>query len=265
MDDIYYRIWRSSVISRQNICDNDISAVTYNSKSNNRRVAMSIFEECTGSGINVISKGSIDYPKMLMHIPNAPEVIYVKGNIKKEKRCIGVVGSRKPSPYGLKCTSFFVRELIKHGYVIVSGMAYGIDQRAHEEALLGNAVTYAVLGGGFDNIYPASNTRLSEKISANGALISEYPPNTTPNRWHFPARNRIISGLCEALLVVEGKANSGSIITAMHSIEQGREVFCVPGNIFSENSHGTNALINDGAILVNHPSEIIGYMEKIVY
>lgn len=265
MDDIYYKIWRSSVISRENVTNKDISHVEYSSASQNRRIAMSIFEECKGNGIKVITKGSEDYPKMLRYIPNAPEVIYVKGNIIKGRRCIGVVGSRKPSPYGLKCTSFFVRELIKHDHVIVSGMAVGIDQRAHEEALCGNGITYAVLGSGFDNIYPECNTALSEKIMANGALISEYPPHTRPNRWHFPLRNRIISGLCDALLLVEGKTNSGSIITAMHSIEQGREVFCVPGNIFSENSRGANALINDGAVLASHPSEITGYMENIVY
>jgi DNA processing protein len=232
---------------------------------NIKEEAIKISEYCSKNDISVVTKTNASYPRMLGFICDPPKLLYIKGTVDNSRKCVAIVGSRNPSPYGLKCTSYFARELSDSGYVIVSGLALGIDSKAHMTALDNGGITYSVLGSGIGNIYPKQNADLAEQVAKNGALITEYGPFAKPDRWHFPERNRIISGMCHAALIVEGKENSGSLITASHSIEQGREVFCVPGNIFSENSRGVNALINDGARLVNRPDEITGYLEGLIY
>lgn len=230
-----------------------------------REKARIIIEHCQNEKINVICMEDRQYPVLLRHIYCPPRVLYVKGRIDNDRKNIAVVGSRNPSPYGIKCTDYFVKALSLNNFTIVSGLARGIDARAHIGALEQKGTTYAVLGSGISAIYPAENIRLGMKVAENGALISEYPPETKPERWHFPERNRIISGICHATLVTEGKSGSGSLITATWSVEQGREVFCIPGNIFSTNSHGPNSLINEGARLAGSPDEIIGYVEGLSY
>ena len=215
--------------------------------------------------LNVIKHYDDIYPILLKQIRNPPDKLYVKGRIDNSRKCLAIVGSRKPSPYGLKCAGYFAKVLVKSGFVIVSGLARGIDSKAHLAALKNNGLTYAVLGSGISNIYPKENSKLAEQIERSGAVISEYPPFEKPNRWNFPARNRIISGLCHAVILVEGKMGSGSIITAEHALDQGREVFCIPGNIFSENSKGVNSLINEGARLVNDPYEVADYVNSLNY
>ena len=224
-----------------------------------------IAEYCINNSVSAVTRSHGKYPRMLGFIGDPPKLLYIKGIVDNSRKCVAIVGSRNPSPYGLKCATFFAKELSENGYVIVSGLALGIDSRAHITALENGGTTYSVLGSGLGNIYPVQNTGLAEQIASAGALMTEYPPYAAPDRWHFPERNRIVSGICHAVLIVEGKENSGSLITAAHSIEQGREVFCIPGNIFSENSRGVNALINDGARLVNRPEEIIGYLEGLNY
>jgi DNA processing protein len=227
--------------------------------------AVKISEFCVRNKVDAVTGKHRSYPRLLNCIGRPPKLLYIKGAIDSRRKCIAVVGSRNPSPYGLKCTAYFAGELSRRGYVIVSGLALGIDSKAHMTALENNGKTYSVLGSGIGNIYPSSNEDLAQVITENGALISEYAPYAKPDKWHFPERNRIISGICHATLIVEGKTNSGSLITATHSIEQGREVFCVPGNIFSENSRGVNSLINEGARLVNSPEEIDEYVSGLLY
>lgn len=217
------------------------------------------------NGIHIIKYSDNSYPRLLKHISHPPDVIYVKGKIDNSVKCIAIVGSRKPSPYGLKCASYFSNTLSRRGFIIVSGLARGIDTKAHISTLKCKGRTYAVLGSGISNIYPKENEELANEIENCGAMISEYPSFEKPNRWNFPARNRIISGICHAIILVEGKMGSGSIITAEHALDQGREVFCIPGNIFSENSKGVNSLINEGARLVNTPDEVAEYVNNLNY
>ncbi len=232
---------------------------------NNKRKAEDIYIHCRSSGIRIISQKDDEYPILLRFIQNPPRILYVKGNIQNKEKCVAIVGSRTPSPYGLKCTRFFAEGIAEKGHIVTSGLARGIDSAAHKSVLGKGFSTYAVLGSGISSVYPKENLELAEEISRNGALISEYPPMSKPEKWHFPQRNRIISGMSHAVLIVEGKENSGSLITANHALDQGREVFCVPGNIFSENSKGVNLLINDGGRVVNHPDSINEYLEGIVY
>ena len=158
----------------------------------------------------------------------------------------------------------FAKELAQAGFVVVSGLALGIDTYAHRGAVEGGGRTFAVLANGPDIVYPKANHRIREKIIKNGALISEYPPGTIARPWHFPVRNRIISGICIGTLVIEASARSGSLITARLAGEQNREIFAVPGNIRSKTSEGTLSLIQDGATLVTSPDEIIDYFGDLL-
>ena len=190
------------------------------------------------------------YPGLLKEIPLPPLFIYVKGEIPPEiKRSIAIVGTRTPSPYGRLIAETLSRSLAERGVIIVSGMARGIDTFAHRGALEGGE-TIAVLGSGLLCPYPAENRKLMDKIAERGGVISEYPLSTPPQRYHFPYRNRIISGLSMGVVVVEARKRSGALITASVAAEQGREVFAVPGQIDSPLSEGTNTLIQEGAKLV---------------
>jgi DNA processing protein len=198
------------------------------------------------------------YPAALREIPDAPLLLFYKGELGLLKRpAIGVVGSRKPTPYGRAACAHLVKQLSEAGFVIVSGMAYGIDAEAHRSCLRAGGQTVGVLGCGIDQIYPPSNRKLFEEIGASGLLLSEYPPGAPPLPGLFPERNRIISGLSLGVLVVEAAERSGSLITADCALEQGREVFAVPGPIFSEVSVGPHNLIKQGAKLVTNSGDII--------
>lgn len=199
-----------------------------------------------------IKKNESKFSKRLEQIPDCPKAIYAIGNIKllNEKNILAVVGSRRPSEYGLKATRTFSRTSAENGVVIVSGLAIGIDAEAHRAALDVPGKTIAVLGSAIDNFYPAINQRLAQKIIAsNGLVVSEYPPGSPTYPGNFPLRNRIIAGLSDATLVVEAAEKSGSLITAFLAAQYNRDVFAVPGNIDRVLSKGTNYLIKKGACL----------------
>jgi len=209
-------------------------------------------------GLNIITLEDTGYPENLKNIPAAPIVLYVKGEIKTEdKLSIGIVGSRIASFYGLNNAEKFAYDLSGMGFTIVSGMARGIDTYAHKGALKAKGRTIAVMGSGFNYIYPEENVELAEEISRSGAVISEFPVNTIPFKQNFPRRNRIISGLSTGVLVAEAARNSGAIITADFALEQGREVFALPGKIDSNSSYGANELIKQGAKLVTCVDDIL--------
>jgi len=198
------------------------------------------------------------YPAYLKEISTPPPLLYVKGAVETlHMPAIGIVGSRVPTPEGRGHAYRFARELTEHGYCIVSGLAKGIDTAAHAGACAKNGRTIAVLGHGLDTIYPIENTGLAQSILRNGgALLSEFPIGVGPMRAHFPRRNRIISGLSFGVLVVEAAEKSGSLITAHYAMEQGREVFALPGAIGVLQSQGCHQLIREGATLIENIAQI---------
>jgi len=201
------------------------------------------------------------YPPGLLHIYDFPPLLYVKGNIDPSDVYIAVVGSRMASNYGRYTTEKLCREMGMKGINVVSGMARGIDSAAHRGALAGKGRTVAVLGCGLDIVYPPENADLMEEIASHGAVITEFPLGTLPNGPNFPARNRIISGMSLGVVVVEASDKSGSLITARMALEQGREVFAVPGSIDTSGSKGTNRLIKEGAKLVEGVDDILEELE----
>jgi DNA processing protein len=209
------------------------------------------------SGIEILTQVDDRYPELLKTIPDPPVVLYVRGDLPKDHIPVALVGSRKATPYGLNVTHSLARDLAAAGVTIVSGLARGVDARAHHATLEAGGRTIAVLGSGIDVIYPSEHRTLAEKISGSGALISEFPLGTAPNRDNFPVRNRIISGLSHLVVVIEASDKSGSLITARMAAEQGREVMAVPGSIFNEQSRGCNALIKDGAALARNWEDVI--------
>lgn len=193
-----------------------------------------------------------DYPFLLKQIFDPPWVLYFKGDkqLLEKKSTLGVVGTRKPTWYGLEALKTILPPLVQKNFVIISGVAAGIDAAAHKVTLDEGGNTIGVLGGGLLQIYPKSNISLAREISNKGLLLSETPPAMRAEPWMFPLRNRIISGLSKGVFVVEAKEKSGSLITAKAALEHGREVFALPGNVSSPESLGANQLIQDGAKLV---------------
>lgn len=205
-----------------------------------------------GLGLEILTLDDEGYPGNLKDIPDPPIVLYVKGKLKPEdKFSIAVVGSRRASLYGLNNAKKFASDLCSQGFSIVSGMARGIDTHAHRGALKAGGRTIAVIGSGLHKVYPQENRGLAEEISQSGAVISEFPLDTEPFKSNFPRRNRVISGLSLGVLVVEAARNSGALITADFALEQGREVFALPGKVDSPTSFGANGLIKQGAKLVS--------------
>ncbi len=216
--------------------------------------------------IELINKQKIDivtifdkkYPDNLKQIHSPPIVLYIKGQIEDiDKNTVAVVGSRNCTYYGKNMTRRICSSLAKLNITVVSGMARGIDTAAHKETLAAGGKTVAVLGSGLNRIYPSENRKLSEEIAQNGALISEFPMNTPPLKENFPRRNRIISGLSKGVVVVEAPERSGALITADFALEQGKEVFAIPGAANSDNSKGCNNLIKQGAKLACDAFDII--------
>lgn len=209
--------------------------------------------------IQIINYKNNKYPKKLNNIVNKPIVLYMKGDINNlNNESVAIVGSRNCSVYGKKNASFFSYELAKSNVNIVSGLARGIDTEAHVNAIKARGKTVAVIGNGIDNIYPKENYKLTEKIlENNGLIISEYIVGTRPEKQNFPRRNRIISGVSDAVIVVEANEKSGALITANYAIEQGKEVWAIPGNINSYTSVGTNNLIKDGANVLTNIRDIV--------
>ncbi|MBU3934057.1 MAG: DNA-processing protein DprA [Candidatus Omnitrophica bacterium] len=204
------------------------------------------------------------YPTNLKYIYDPPPDLYIKGNIiPQDNIAIAIVGSRQASYYGLKNAQELAFELAAGGITIISGLARGVDSAAHRGALKAKGRTIAVLGSGLNMIYPVENKGLAEEISRNGAVISEFPQDTPPHRQNFPRRNRIISGLSLGVLVVEAAKRSGALITVGFALEQGREVFALPGKIDSFTSQGTHDLIKQGAKLVESAEDIIEELEPL--
>jgi DNA processing protein len=200
------------------------------------------------------------YPPLLKTIHDPPALLYLRGQLPPAE-AFAIVGSRRSSESGRRITGNLSRELAERGIGIISGLARGIDTAAHQGALDGNGYTAAVLGCGIDRIYPPENARLLHRIlDQGGGILSEYPPGAPPLAGHFPGRNRIISGLSRGVMVVEAAEESGSLITADFALEQGREVFAVPGPVLSDNSRGVNRLLKDGARLVTESSDIIALL-----
>lgn len=221
--------------------------------------AKEIIEKINKMGARILTYDNTEYPDALRTIDSPPYVLYLKGELMPWDRLlmIGVVGTRKCTEYGIKSADNICYELAKRGITIVSGMARGIDTAAAEAALKAGNKTIAVLGCGLDVVYPPENGRLMADIEKNGAVITEYPPGAGPLAHHFPERNRIISGLSKGVLVVEAPLKSGSLITANYALENGRDLFSVPGSIFSFNSRGTNLLIKQGAKATSSAMDIM--------
>jgi DNA processing protein len=233
-------------------------------------------------GAVVITLEDEDYPLLLREIYDPPIALYVRGDLKKAcaRPCLAVVGSRRSSTYGVNAALSLPRDLARNGLTIVSGLARGIDAAAHRGALevagesakesskeIGEKIkglTVAVVGTGLETIYPKEHKKLEDEIAASGAVISEFPLGTPPLPQNFPYRNRVLSGLCLGVLIVEAAEHSGSLITARMAYEQGREVFAVPGNITSQTSFGPNFLIKDGAKLVQHWRDIVEELPRDV-
>ena len=214
--------------------------------------------------IITIKIGKEGYPKLLAQIPSPPKQLYCRGNTNLLNTfCFGVVGTRKLTAYGKEAAEHIINGMQESGITIVSGLAFGVDAIAHQAALNNNLPTIAVLGSGVDDksIYPVSNLPLAKKVlKEDGLIISEYPEGTKGYKAHFPARNRIISGISKGILVVEAQEKSGSLITARSALEQGRDVFAVPGSIFALNSRGPHFLIQNGAKPVFTAEDILaGY------
>ncbi|MDD5341725.1 MAG: DNA-processing protein DprA [Patescibacteria group bacterium] len=199
------------------------------------------------------------YPSLLKEIYHPPKILYYRGKLDEPGQYIlSVVGTRKPSAYGQRVTRDLVQTIASRNILIVSGLAFGIDALAHAAAIEAGGKTWAILGSGLDQIYPATNRFLAEKIlETGGALISDYPAGTPPLKQHFPARNRIIAGLSKGTLIVEAPDKSGALITANFALEDNREVLSVPGEIFNQNAVGTNRLIKQGARPVVDAADIL--------
>lgn len=223
------------------------------------------YEKVLKAGVWIVTEDDPNYPPLLKEIPNPPAALYGKGTLLggqflDNKISIGIVGTRRTTAYGLQATDVIVRDLVSAGMIITSGLALGIDTKAHQTALDAEGATIAVVGSGLDDsvLFPQENRKLMRRIiDSGGAMISEYPPFTKARREYFPMRNRILSGLSRGVAVIEAREKSGALITARFALEQNREVFAVPGSIFSPTSHGPNGLIREGAKLIASAADIL--------
>jgi len=217
-----------------------------------------IWEQIQAQGITVLTWQDETYPRRLKEIDQPPPVLYLRGQLQpQDEWAVAVIGTRRITSYGQQVAEDIAATLARSGVTVVSGLARGVDGVAHQAALKAGGRTLAVLGSGVDRLYPPENRRLAEQIMANGAILSDYAPGTPPESANFPPRNRIISGLSLAVVVVEAGETSGALITSTFAAEQGRDVFAVPGSILAPQSRGTNRLIQDGAYPLLHPQEIL--------
>jgi DNA processing protein len=216
-------------------------------------------ERVTACGARVITWDDPDYPPLLRSVPDAPPLLYAKGDLSQADRqwAVAIVGTRRATAYGRQAAEVLAGDLARNGVTIVSGLARGIDAAAHWAALKAGGRTLGILACGIDQVYPAEHARLAAHILTQGALLTETPVGAPPEAGNFPARNRIISGLSLAAIVVEAGQQSGALITADRALEQGRDVFAVPGNIFSRASAGANRLIQEGATLVRSAEDVL--------
>lgn len=215
-------------------------------------------------GVSVLYDGHLQYPEKLSYIPDAPVTLFTKGKIslltEQNTKGLAIVGSRNVSLYGKQMVYELVQVLLEYKITIISGMALGVDGLVHQETVRGNGNAVAVLGSGINIPYPRENLRLYQALCDGGLVLSEYGLDVRPDAWHFPLRNRIISGLSDAVLVIEAREKSGSLITADQALEQGRDVFAIPGRIHDRNSAGCNNLIKTGAACITSANDIIDLM-----
>ncbi|WP_419096083.1 DNA-processing protein DprA [Rossellomorea pakistanensis] len=207
------------------------------------------------------------YPPLLKQIYDPPWVLFLKGNqnlLEKENK-IAIVGSRKADNYTDHALHILVPKLVQKGYVIVSGLALGADEKAHRKTIEYNGSTIGVLGGGFFHLYPERNSKLAQMMMRDQLVISEFPPDTKPQKWCFPLRNRIISGLSKGIIVTQAAERSGTLITAEYGLNEGREVFALPGSIHHPLSKGTNQLIQQGAKLITSSEDVFSELEYKFY
>lgn len=212
---------------------------------------------CRHNSVQILAYTDAAYPQSLHQLSDKPLVLYVKGELPQANYALAIVGSRRCSEYGVRAAGYFAKAMTREGIPIISGGAKGIDTAAHEACLQAGGTTVAVLGCGLDIVYPPENAKLFARIAEQGALVTEYPPGVPPAAANFPARNRIIVGLSQAVLVAEAGKRSGAVITANIAADEGREVYCVPGNIFDGSSIGCHELIRTGAKLVDMPQDIL--------
>jgi len=208
-------------------------------------------------GADIITVDSPDYPEDLRKIYDPPLLLYVKGHLRKNEQALAIVGARRPTYYGKQQAEKLSGALASRGWTIVAGLARGIDSHAHEGALAAGGRTIAVLGSGLLKMYPREHKQLADQIAESGAVVSEFPMTAAPDPWNFPRRNRVISGLCRGVIIVEAARTSGSLITARWATEQNRLVFAVPGRVDSSMSAGCHALIRDGAILTEKADDVL--------
>ncbi len=220
---------------------------------------------CRQQGISIITELDAEYPRTLREIPDPPGLLFVRGELKPcDALGIGIVGTRHGTAYGLRQAERLAASLSRAGLTIISGLARGIDAAAHRGALEAGGRTLGILASGVLKIYPPEHVALANAVAANGALISEQPPRSSPLAGTFPQRNRIISGMSLGVIVVEAAERSGALITARHAMEQGRDVFAVPGNVDSRASRGCHRLLRDGAILVESADDVLEQLGPLV-
>jgi DNA protecting protein dprA len=209
-----------------------------------------------------INLSDYDYLRDLPHIPDPPKKLFIRGKLpEKRVKTAAIVGTRKPSAYGREIATKIASECAKNGIVVVSGLALGIDSIAHRAAIDSGGKTIAILANGVDKIYPRSHEDLGQRIlQTNGAILSEYPNNTPARPWQFLARNRIVSGLADAVVIIEAASRSGTLSTANHALDQGKEIFAVPGNITSPLSAGCNQLIKNGANPLTSVEDLLDFL-----
>ena len=226
-------------------------------------MAKAIIKSAHAAGARLLIKGEADYPDRLMHFDDAPVALYAKGHLSLLKRDqIAIVGARNASPNAMVMTRSWAHELSKEGYVILSGLAKGIDRSAHIGGL--EAGTVGVIGCGIDIIYPEENADLHDKMTQSGLIITEFAPGIKPSPRNFPARNRIIASLAKAAIIIEAAIHSGSLITAKESAERGAEIMAVPGSPSDARAFGTNQLIRDGAHLVTSPADVLAILRSTI-
>jgi len=217
-----------------------------------------LWQRAEASGVRLLTSTDDEYPSRLKSIEQPPPVLFVRGDwLPEDSLAVAIVGTRRITPYGQQVTRQLSGYLAAHGVTIISGLARGVDEVAHAAALDAGGRTAAVLGSGVDRIYPPENRGLADQILHNGALLSDYPLGTAPESSNFPPRNRIISGLSIVTIVVEAGETSGALITAEFAAEQGRDVFAVPGSILAPQSRGTNRLIQNGALPLLDPEDVL--------
>lgn len=252
------RVWRasSSALLKLNISSENLKNILHRKELVDPQ---KVWDKTREKDINLVTIDDKDYPKLLKEISSPPLALYIKGNRRlMSQSCLAVVGTRALSSYGKEVLPAFVEPLSRSGLVIVSGLAQGIDALAHQFTLRAGGETIAVLGCGLDQVFPKINSGLAKKILASGGLLtSEYPIGALPYKQHFPARNRIIAGLCLGVFVIESRNPGGALITARYALEANREVFALPGPVNRPTSQGTNSLIQQGAKLVSTADDIL--------